>query len=220
VFSEDELLPLSGLQHLVFCERQWALIHLEQQWGENRLTAEGRILHERADSDTCELRDGVRIWRGVRIRSLQLGLAGRADVVEFHPQSDGTAGPFPVEYKRGRLKSDVSDLVQLCAQAMCLEEMLAQPVPAGALFYGRNRRRLAVTFDESLRATTVSIAQRMHDLFRSGHTPSAVYQPKCDRCSLLEICLPGSAARGKSASQFVRRCTRLCRQDQPQGDVR
>ena len=193
---------------------------MEQKWLENRLTVEGRILHERADSDICELRNGVRIWRGVRIRSLRLGLAGRADVVEFHPQSDGTVRPLPVEYKRGRLKSDVSDLVQLCAQAMCLEEMLALPVPEGALFYGRNRRRTIVEFDESLRATTVSISQRIHDLFTSGHTPSAAYQPKCDRCSLLEICLPGSAARGKSASQFVRRSTRLCRQDQPQGDVR
>jgi CRISPR-associated exonuclease Cas4 len=213
VYSEDELLPLSGLQHLVFCERQWALIHLEQQWEENRLTAEGRILHQRADSDTCELRDGVRTWRGVRIRSLQLGLAGRADVIEFHPQADGTMLPFPIEYKRGCAKSDVSDVVQLCAQAMCLEEMLGHSIAEGALFYGSNRRRVPVAFDPSLRATTASLARRMHELFSSGRTPAAVYEPKCDRCSLVEICLPHSAARGKSASQFVRRSLRLCRQD-------
>lgn len=219
VYSEDDLLPLSGLQHMVFCERQWALIHLEQQWDENRLTAEGRLLHERADSNTCELREGVRIWRGVRLRSLQLGLAGRADVVEFHPKPDGSLRPFPVEYKHGRAKSDVSDLVQLCAQAICLEEMMGYPIPEGALFYGKNRRRTSVPFDAGLRITTESLARRMHELFDSRQTPSALYEPKCDRCSLLGICLPSSAARHKSASQFVRRNVRLCRdnEDLPQG---
>jgi CRISPR-associated exonuclease Cas4 len=217
VYSEDDLLPLSGLQHLVFCERQWALIHIEQQWDENRLTAEGRLLHERTDSDTCELREGVRIWRGVRVRSLRLGLAGRADAVEFHPRPDKSLRPFPVEYKHGRAKADVSDLVQLCAQAICLEETMGQPVPEGALFYGKNRRRTPVVFDAELRATTESLARRMHELYDSGGTPEAVYEPKCDRCSLLEICLPGTAARGKSASQFVRGNLRLSREDPPEG---
>jgi CRISPR-associated exonuclease Cas4 len=212
-YSEDDLLPLSGLQHMVFCERQWALIHIEQQWDENRLTAEGRLLHERADSNTCELREGVRIWRGVYIRSLQLGLAGRADVIEFHPQPDGVLRPFPVEYKHGRAKCDLSDVVQLCAQALCLEEMLGQPVPGGALFYGKVRRRTSVLFDTELRNTTESLARRMHELFDRSQTPPAVYAPKCERCSLLNICLPGSAARGRSASQFVKRSVRRCRED-------
>ncbi len=203
---------------MVFCERQWALIHLEQQWDENRLTAEGRLLHKRADSDSCEFRDGVRIWRGVRVRSLRLGLAGRADVVEFHPQPGGALRPFPVEYKHGRAKTDVSDLVQLCAQAICLEEMMEQPVPEGALFYGKNRRRTPVAFDAELRATTESLARQMHKLFDSCQTPPAIYEPKCERCSLVEICLPSSAARGKSASQFVRRNMRLNREDPPKGE--
>jgi CRISPR-associated exonuclease Cas4 len=216
-YSEDDLLPLSGLQHMVFCERQWALIHLEQQWGENRLTAEGRLLHQRADSDTCELREGVRIWRGVRVRSLRLGLAGRADVVEFRRQPDGSMRPLPVEYKHGRAKADASDVVQLCAQAICLEEMMEQPVPEGALFYGKNRRRTPVLFDIELRTTTESLARHMHELYDSGQTPPAIHEPKCDRCSLLEICLPGTAARGKSASQFVRRNLRLSREEPSEG---
>lgn len=185
MFTEDQLLPLSGLQHLVFCERQWALIHLEQQWEENRLTAEGNLLHEAAHQGGKESRPGVRICRGLRLRSLRLGLSGQADIVEFHDRH-----PFPVEYKRGKPKADLSDSIQLCAQAICLEEMLDLAIPSGALFYGTTRRRLDVVFDETLRHAVARLAERMHDLYRTRVTPTVEYAPKCENCSLREVCLP------------------------------
>lgn len=204
MFAESDLLPLSALQHLAFCERQWALIHLEQQWSENRLTAEGRQLHERAHDYGDELRDGVRICRGLRVRSLQLGLSGTADVVEFRRESHDTLRPFPVEYKHGRPKPDHCDEVQLCAQAMCLEEMLSTAVPAGAIFYGQPRRRLEVLFDAGLRGETVALAVRLHLLQKLGRTPPAVYaKKKCDRCSLFALCLPEASC--KRASAYLRR---------------
>lgn len=204
MYSEEELLPLSSLQHLVFCERQWALIHLEQQWAENELTADGRILHERPDEGADEWRDGIRICRGIRIRSLRCGLVGRADVVEFRPTAEGVMQAFPVEYKRGRPKPDRCDEVQLCAQALCLEEMLQRPVPAGAIFYGQPRRRADVAFDAQLRRETESWVIRLHELHAAGETPRIPYQKKCDRCSLYSICLPKSTAE-KSAKRYLLR---------------
>src|SRR5580698_3564145 len=182
MYAEDQLLPLSGLQHLVFCERQWALIHLEQQWAENRLTAEGNLLHDTAHKEGKESRPGVKICRGLRLRSLRLGLSGQADIVEFHDRK-----PFPVEYKRGKPKADLSDRIQLCAQAMCLEEMLDLSIPGGALFYGTTRRRLDVAFDETLRHEVERLAERMHDLYRRQCTPIVEYAPKCENCSLIEV---------------------------------
>ena len=205
MFEEADLLPLSALQHVQFCERQFALIHIEQVWAENRLTVEGRQLHDKVHEAGSESRGDVRIARAVRLRNLALGLTGVADVVEFHRQSDGSWLPFPVEYKRGKPKQDACDLVQLCAQAMCLEEMLNQKIPAGALFYGTTRRRLDVAFDEALRETTRATAARAHELFARGVTPAAVYAPKCDNCSLLEICLPRQAAAHKSAVAYLKR---------------
>jgi CRISPR-associated exonuclease Cas4 len=202
VYSEEDLLPLSALQHLAFCERQWGLIHLEQQWAENRLTAEGRLLHENADTETTEIRDGVRTCRGLRIRSLRYGIAGRADVVEF-----GAAGPRPVEYKRGKPKSDDFDEVQLCAQAFCLEEMLGVVIREGSLFYGEPRRRTAVVFDDALRSRVELLIERLHELMRGGLTPAPVYAAKCKRCSLLEICEPKVTA-GKSAKQYMKTAIR------------
>jgi CRISPR-associated exonuclease Cas4 len=199
LFPEADLLPLSALQHLVFCERQWALIHLEQQWEENRLTAEGRVLHDNADTDTVELRNGVRICRGLRLRSLRYGIAGRADVVEFR-----SGGPRPIEYKRGKPKSHQADEVQLCAQALCLEEMLGAAIPAGDLFYGEPRRRTEVAFDNSLRNTTIGLIGRLHDLTRQGLTPPAEYASKCRKCSLIDICQP-KATGSRSAIAYVRR---------------
>jgi CRISPR-associated exonuclease Cas4 len=196
MYSEDDLLPLSGLQHLMFCERQWALIHLEQQWEENRLTAEGRLLHETAHSSGAESRGEVRIVRGLSLRSLRLGLAGQADVVEFHGGQ-----PFPVEYKRGKPKNDRCDEIQLCAQALCLEEMLAVSVPRGALFYGTTRRRIDVPFDEPLRKLVEKVAERMHELYRQGKTPEANYAPRCEQCSLIEVCLP---RRKRDANRYLR----------------
>ena len=195
MYAEDQLLPLSGLQHLVFCERQWALIHLEQQWEENRLTAEGSLLHDTAHREGNESRPGMKFCRGLRLRSLRLGLSGQADIVEFHNRQ-----PFPVEYKRGKPKADLSDRIQLCAQAMCLEEMLDLTIPSGALFYGTTRRRLDVLFDETLRQGVERLAERMHGLYKKGCTPIVEYAPKCDNCSLIGVCLP---KQKKDASRYV-----------------
>jgi CRISPR-associated exonuclease Cas4 len=213
VFTEDDLLPLSGLQHLVFCERQWALIHIEQVWAENRLTAQGRVLHERAHEGGGESRPGLRVARGLRLHSLRLGLSGQADVVEFQPAAggmplpgeEGLWRPFPVEYKRGRPKPDRCDEVQLCAQGLCLEEMFAAPVAAGALFYGTPRRRLEVPFDADLRAETERLAARMHQLYREGATPRAVYLPKCDNCSLIALCMPRTLAKPPGVARYLAR---------------
>lgn len=158
--ESESALPLSGLHHLAFCPRQWALIHLEQAWAENRLTSEGRLLHEKADLPGQSRRHDLRTVRGLPLASRRLGLTGRADVVEFRPE------PFPIEYKRGRRKPDDCDLVQLCAQALCLEEMLGKAVLCGAIFYGEPRRRIEVEFSSELRARTETLAFEMHRLLR------------------------------------------------------
>ncbi|HTQ40921.1 MAG TPA: CRISPR-associated protein Cas4 [Pirellulales bacterium] len=193
MFTEDELLPISALQHLLFCERQCALIHIEQIWAENRFTVEGQHFHRKAHAARPELRDGVRIARGLPLRSFRLGLVGKADIVEF-----GASGLItPVEYKRGRPKKDDSDRVQLCAQAICLEEMLHASIDRGALFYGRRRRRTEVLFDLPMRELTESVARRLHALIASRQTPLAWHEPKCDHCSLLALCMPGAVGRTK-----------------------
>jgi CRISPR-associated exonuclease Cas4 len=205
VYSEDELVPLSALQHIQFCERQCALIHIEGLWAENRLTAEGRNLHERADSGESESRGPVRTARSLPLRSLRLGLTGRADVVEFYYDGSVLTAAIPIEYKRGRDKTDDSDRVQLCAQALCLEEMLGISIPAGALFYATPRRRTDVLFDESLRRTTEDAVTRLHALLDSGITPRIPRQPKCDGCSLFELCMPEVTAANISASAWSAR---------------
>ena len=185
--GEDELVPISALQHMLYCPRQCALIHTERQWAENRYTAEGHTLHKRADTGGDERRGGIRVERSVPIRSLRLGVSGVADVVEM--RYDGC--PYPVEYKRGRPKAHRADEVQLCAQAMCLEEMLGKPVPEGALFYGRTRRRKVIAFDGDLRALTEHIVVDTRRMLAGGETPPPEYVPqKCDACSLNEICQP------------------------------
>lgn len=234
MFTEDDLLPLSALQHLLFCERQAALIHVEQLWAENRLTVEGTHLHERVDHAPGESRGEVRLARALPLRSLRLGLSGRADLVELHriseggPEPDDGAGetgavlpgvpgtwrPFPVEYKRGRPKAHHADEVQLCAQALCLEEMLDTSVPAGALFYGQTRRRHDVRFGVELRRETGDAAARLHRMLASGVTPSPIREPKCDQCSLIDLCLPDAPAH--SARRFL---DRLLRQASNEGEA-
>ena len=209
MYSEDDLIPLSALQHLIFCERQCALIHIEQAWAENLFTAEGKIMHERVHEADRESRGKVRIEYSMWLRSLRLGLIGRADVVEFHRKPDSLkAGsevwiPFPVEYKRGKPKKDNCDKVQLCAQALCLEEMLDVEVPCGALFYGKKRRRTDVVFDDLLRQQTEDTAMRLHELIASGRTPKPVYMKKCDSCSLMKICLPKTIERKRSVKRYL-----------------
>ena len=185
---EDELIPISALQHMLYCPRRCALIHVERQWAENRFTVEGHLLHDRADAGGDERRRGVRIARSVVVRSLRLGVAGVADVVEVRG-NDGSL--YPVEYKRGRPKSHRADQVQLCAQALCLEEMLARPVPEGALFYGRSRRRRPVAFDRDLRALTERTVADARALLGLGRTPPPEYEAtKCEACSLKDVCQP------------------------------
>lgn len=196
--SERELVAVSALNQYAYCPRRCALIFIEQLWSENLFTAEGRIMHEKADSNKFESRGDVRIDYSVPLRSLRLGLIGKADVVEFHKQDDGTWMPFPVEYKRGKPKSDDCDKVQLCAQAICLEEMLRGNIPAGAIFYGKTRRRMDVVFDETLRTETEDTARKVHELIDSGLTPKAEYSKKCKQCSLLELCLPKASAKASN----------------------
>jgi CRISPR-associated exonuclease Cas4 len=204
MFAEDDLLPISALQHLLFCERQFSLIHVEQTWAENRLTVEGRQMHERADSGSAETRGLLRIARSLHIRSLRLGLAGRADIVEFHADPNGgPPRPFPVEYKRGRPKTGDEDRVQLCAQALCLEEMLGVWISSGALFYGEPRRRTNVIFDDALRGTVEAAAAQAHALLAERRTPVVARAPKCDNCSLLAMCVPDAIAR--RVDDFTRR---------------
>jgi CRISPR-associated exonuclease Cas4 len=202
MLTEDELLPLSGLQHLAFCERQWALIHIEQQWTENRLTAEGRLLHTKSDEGPDELRKGVRLVRGLALHSFRLGLSGKADVVEF--PLDGSA-PIPVEYKRGRPKLDDWDKVQVCAQALCLEEMCSCRVSVGAIFYWETRRRLEVPLDSCLRTKTERLAARMQELYRQRVSPPPEFKAHCRKCSLFELCQPDVLTTRGSARTFLRR---------------
>lgn len=215
MFTEDDLLPISALQHLSFCERQWGLIHLEGIWGENRLTAEGRHLHDRAHEDETEVRGDLRIARGLRLRSLMLGLSGKADVVEFHLKGadetgglrlEGVAGmwqPVPVEYKRGKPKLDPCDEIQICAQALCIEEMTGAQVPEGMLFYGAPRRRYEVLFDAELRERTEALCARLHELARARKTPAARYDKKCDNCSLIDSCMPKTIGKRMKVEKYL-----------------
>jgi CRISPR-associated exonuclease Cas4 len=197
-YNEEDLIQLSALQHFMYCERQCALIHIEQLWSENLFTAEGRIMHDKVDSAHRESRGKIRIEYGVPLRSLRLGLIGKADVVEFHRKDDSIWMPFPVEYKRGKPKPDDCDKVQLCAQAICLEEMLNVEIPEGALFYGQTRHRKDVVFDKKLRMETEDTATKVHELIASGITPKAEYSEKCKLCSLLNLCLPGVSRKASN----------------------
>ena len=205
-YTEDDLLPLSGLQHLAFCERQCALIHIEQAWAENLFTAEGRVMHERVHKEDRESRGDIRVEYGMPLRSLRLGLIAKADVVEFHRDREPSGikwRPFPVEYKRGRPKKDNVDKVQLCAQALCLEEMLGVEVPSGALFYGKTRHRQDVDFDADLRSETEDTAERFHVLLEGGKTPKPAYGKKCNSCSMKHLCLPKTVEKGKSIDRYL-----------------
>lgn len=195
--------PISALQHYLYCDRQCALIHIERIWQENRHTAEGRILHERADRYGHEQRRGVHTAMALPLAHERLGLSGYADIVEF--EGGGTSRVArPIEYKRGRPKKHHADEVQLCAQALCLEDMLGVQIEEGALFYGQTRRRESVRFDDTLRTLTEDTARAVHNLLSSGQTPPAVYEPrKCGRCSLIEHCQPQAMAAHGSVTAWL-----------------
>lgn len=202
--SNADLIALSALQHYLFCPRQCALIHVEQAWAENAATAEGRVVHERVHAVESEVRRGVRTVTGMPLRSDRLGVSGIADVVELHRTPDAKWRPFPVEHKRGRPKAHRADEVQLCAQAMALEEMFAVEIAEGALFYGQPRRRTSVPFDSDLRSLTQDVAVATRGLIATGHTPRVAYDKKrCDACSLIEICRPQTTGATQSAAAWL-----------------
>lgn len=198
-YNEEDFLLLSGIQHFAFCKRQWALIHVEQQWQENLRTIEGEILHEKAHDNTIkEKRGDLIVSRGMAIFSRSLGLTGTCDIVELYkaPEGvnifgrDGTYKPVPVEYKRGKPKEDDFDVLQLCAQAMCLEEMLLCEVPEAFLYYGEAKRRLKIILDDTLRERVKTISKEMHELYDKRYTPKVKLSKSCKACSLAEICMP------------------------------
>jgi CRISPR-associated exonuclease Cas4 len=212
-YTPEDLLPLSGIQHFLFCRRQWALIHIEQQWKENVLTAEGRIMHKRVDdSFFTETRNGVITARSVPVASYRLGLAGVCDVVEFTaspngvklPNKDGLYLAAPVEYKRGKEKHDHSDEAQLCAQALCLEEMLSVAIPKGYLFYGETRHRVEIEFTAELRTLVKDMSAEMHNYFSRGYTPKVKTHKGCRSCSLADVCLPVLNEKVVTASKYIR----------------
>ncbi|MCD6161037.1 MAG: CRISPR-associated protein Cas4 [candidate division Zixibacteria bacterium] len=217
-FTEDDLQPISALQHLAFCERQWGLMYLENIWAENRLTAEGTNLHERADLPETESRTDLRIARSLRLRSLRYGLTGIADIVEFQlltgdeskqagvvlESIPGRWQPMPVEYKRGRPKISRCDEVQLCGQVLCLEEMLNIVIETGKIFYGQPRRRHDVAIDNSLRAETFALIDKLHKYAKKGQTPIASYHKKCESCSIKSFCLP-KVTGSKSVRKYLAR---------------
>ncbi len=212
-YNEEDFLKLSGLQHFSFCRRRWALIHVENLWEENFQTADGRLLHSNAhDPEYVESRGDRVITRAVRVFSSTLGVSGECDVVEYVrgaagillPGRDGLWQPFPVEYKRGKpAVSATADALQLCAQAMCLEEMLCCEIPSGALYYGQTRRREPVAFTGELRQAVKDSLEEMHGYLRRGYTPRVKPTKSCDACSLKELCLP-KMLRARSASAYLK----------------
>lgn len=202
--GDDDLIPLSALQHYLYCPRQCALIHVERLWAENRHTAEGRLLHEKADEVRVESRRGVRTVTAMPLISRELGIAGVADVVEFHDTASDEV-PYPVEYKRGKPKAHRADEVQLCAQALCLEAMFNCDLSEGALYYGKTRHRDVVQFDDELRGLTRQVIDDVRVLIAHGKTPIAVYKASvCDACSLIDLCQPKLLGRRESVREWIR----------------
>ena len=211
-YKEEDYLQLSGLQHFRFCRRRWALIHIENQWAENYRTIDGAIMHQNAhDTEFRESRGDRVITRGVSIHSSFLGVSGQCDVLEYHradtgiPLSgkEGLWQPYPVEYKRGSPREDTGDALQLCGQAMCLEEMLCCDIPEGALYYGEIRRRERVAFTEELRGQVRALLEEMHQLYRRGYTPKVKPTKSCNACSLKELCLP-RLMKNRSVSAYLK----------------
>ena len=212
MYAEEDYLMLSGIQHFAFCFCLWALIHIEQQWAENYRTTAGELMHKKAhDEGSFEKRGDLLIVRGLRIASHELGLSGQCDVVEFHQSEegidlfgyDGKWIPLPIEYKHGTPKENKADELQLCAQAACLEEMFQTSISGGFLYYGENRRRSKVEFTEDLRSEMRKTAQKMHEMFKRGHTPNVKTSKRCKACSLANLCLP-KLQKGMDVGQYIK----------------
>lgn len=189
-WDEWEVVVISALQHYSYCPRQCALIHVEQVFDENLYTLRGRRVHERADDPASELDEGVRIERGMSLFSERLGLVGKADVVEF--SQDGT--PYPIEYKSGPRRGSKHDDIQLCAQALCLEEMLGREALRGAIYHYASRRRREVSFDAALRSLTEETVQEVRRLLVTATVPPPVADARCPKCSLFDACMPFAIA--------------------------
>jgi CRISPR-associated exonuclease Cas4 len=211
MFSEEDCIQISGLQHLAFCKRRWGLIHLDQEWVENFLTAEGRNMHERVDEGYQEFRKGLRQYSGLYVKSLELGVYGRTDLVEAVKNESldqsiemlglkGSWELYPVEFKRGKPYSTEADNVQLCAQALCLEEMTSSVIRFGAIFYGQTRKRLEIEFDNQLRNQTKTLIALAHKMIAQGIIPPAEYRLHCKSCSMFEICMPKKLNQNKLSS--------------------
>jgi CRISPR-associated exonuclease Cas4 len=207
--DDDNPIALSALSHYLYCPRRCGLIHVDQLWAESYHTAQGRLLHERVDEIKTEKRRGIRSVSAMPLAAPPLGIAGIADMVEFHSTPEGERA-FPVEYKRGRPNSHRADEVQLCAQALCLEHMLAHPIPEGALYYGQTRRRTAVAFDAPLRELTLDTIAKVRAMLESAQTPSASYAAKrCDACSMLDLCQPKLLQRSVSVRAWLQQQLKL-----------
>lgn len=211
MYTEDELLPISLLQHYVFCPRRAALIGIEQHWDENAATMDGKIMHERAHAGIFESRGDIRVRNALHIHSFELGLTGITDVLEFHrteeggialPGAEGNWTPFPVEYKRGTTHEALPYHIQLCAQALCLEEMLHTTIEYGAIFWGESRRRQDVEFDFVLRTKTVETISTVRKFINAGRTPVPKFEKKCKGCSLFDICMPKEIEK-KSVKRYL-----------------
>jgi CRISPR-associated exonuclease Cas4 len=212
LYSEDDLIPISALQHALFCERQYALIHLEQEWEENRFTAEGRVLHERVDSEHHESRRLFKQEYGMAVRSLQFGLIGKCDLVElWYDENKNVIKVSPVEFKRGRKKADDTDRVQLCAQVLCLEEMFGITIEGGQFYYLQEHRRSSEVVDAQLREKTVALIERIMKIRETGETVAAEYEKrKCDNCSMVDLCMPKNTGVGhKQVGRFIEAQLRL-----------
>lgn len=212
-YDEEDFLLLSGIQHFAFCRRQWALIHIEQVWQENVRTIEGQFLHEKAhDKSAKEKRGDVIISRGVSVFSKTLGITGTCDVVELRRAPDGVSIngrkglylPVPVEYKRGKPKESDEDILQLTAQAICLEDMMACDVKEGYLFYGETNHRIKVDINEEYRQRVREICEEMHQMYQRRYTPKVKTGKHCKACSLADLCLPKLCGK-LSASQYIER---------------
>jgi CRISPR-associated exonuclease Cas4 len=203
MFTEDDYIQLSALQHYVFCPRQCGLIHVEDVWTDNLFTVRGEILHEKVDTDTYETRGTLKTVRGLRIHSSRLGIVGRCDVVEFRKGKNEQEEVLPVEFKSGEPKEDVSDKVQLCAQVLCLEEMLNTKITQGAFFYGKIRRRNLVEIDTELRTQTEEIIASVHEIVATKQVPPAKYSEKCRNCSLEDACMP-RAMNERKLKQYLK----------------
>jgi len=216
VYTEDDLVQISALQHALFCERQYALIHLEQEWEENRFTAEGKVLHERVDAEHHESRRLFKQEYGMAVRSLQHGLIGKCDLVElWYSKEGGVEKVSPVEFKRGRKKTDDTDRVQLCAQVLCLEEMFGVSIEGGQFYYLQEHRRRNEGVDALLREKTITLVEQIMKIRETGKTVAAKYERrKCDNCSMLDWCMPKSAGDGhKRVSRFIETQLRFLEKD-------